>query len=395
MAGREGVFKIIISGIIQTKFDVMGEHFILSNDIRADSYYVNEGFIDFHLNQLKYSFGIFNIKHEYRSFYSYDLVINGELPSLAKKSKLMNIERLRVITDEGIVKLSDVSLYNNEVVINLYYYNLLFSDKSSPITIDNIHQDEFDFNTVIALEYSDYRAITNPTYNKKIIIKGIVFDPDNEPLLDNIYQYDYNATNIMLSDSLFEEFTEFYYEPYKYMYNINNINVYSFFQNHYPVFNDDVSDDIIITELDSTFLEFIENIARLRNVIVAVSIVFTVFSIILIYYNTSSNIERSEKEVGILRSLGLSKFNIFQVFFHEILIISILLIPLAFLLINIFISSINTNIIFQNYQFRLLNLDIFSISIIIIFTMTILNVSIIIPLYNLLKKTPVEIIRLN
>ncbi len=395
VSGIDTTFKITVSGIIQTKYTEIGDRFVSFDDALSDSYYVKKGFMNQHLDKLKYAKGSFEIKNNNQIFHSYDLIVNDKQPTIVKKSKITNKNHLRVVTNSGIVNLTEIELNSNELIINLYYYNRLFNKFEDYITVENINHESIDFDKMIDLEYTDSNVFLSPMFRKNLVIKGIIFDPENELALDNTSLYDYEALNIMLSDSLFDEMTTFYHIPYKYLYNIYNSQVVDFFQKHYQIINQIESDDIIITQFDYVYLDFMSNMSRFNGVLALISAVFAIFSIALIYNNTSSNIESNKVEVGILRSLGLSRNNVLQIFFHESLLNLIIIIPLALTIVYLFNESVNKNIIINDHQFDLLKFSIFNVSMIVLYTLFIVLVSIFMPLYKLLRKTPVEIIRIG
>ncbi len=395
VAGRDSSFIIVVTGIIQTDFSRKNQYGMNPSDILSDSYYVRDGFIDFHLNDMIYAKGIFDLQYYDRFYRSISNVVEDSYPTIAKESKLLDSINLKVVTENGMTRLDSLLLQDNEVILPLYYYNVLFRDSNDFITKENLNSSHIEYGSKFTLEYKDQRLINQPEYRKEVILKGIIYDDLHEPMEDNFDNYDYKASNIILSDTLFNELTDGYDLSYQYLLNLKSFDVYQFFQRHYPALNNTLETDIIITPFDSTYIGFIRNIQRFSDLFIMVCVTFAVFSIIFIYYNTSSNIELHKKEIGIYRSMGLSRLNIFELFIIENIINLIIIIPSALYVIYLFTQSLNKNVVLDNYQMELLKLTQSNVIFIILFTVILLMISISAPLINLLKKTPVEIIRLD
>ncbi|CDC69442.1 aBC-type transport system ATPase component putative [Staphylococcus sp. CAG:324] len=115
--------------------------------------------------------------------------------------------------------------------------------------------------------------------------------------------------------------------------------------------------------------------------------------ILVMYHYFSHVILEKKKDIGIFRLLGYQKREIFIVFLNEIIVI---LLPV--LIVNMLLCSISVNFInhyFDKIYFALYpiaNLGFFAILVTIIVTFILGLIGISLPLYRILRKTPVQII---
>ncbi len=132
----------------------------------------------------------------------------------------------------------------------------------------------------------------------------------------------------------------------------------------------------------------------LKTISMIVCIIFVIFSIIFINYHFLGVIQDRKKEIGILRSLGISKREIVEIFILEglyILLSTIVIVVLLFLLLilmlnNIFktSSSLLTNLFSLSFNHILLIIGISILSLII---------GIIVPLIKISSKKPIDLIK--
>lgn len=115
--------------------------------------------------------------------------------------------------------------------------------------------------------------------------------------------------------------------------------------------------------------------------------------ILVMYHYFSHVILEKKKDIGIFRLLGYQKREIFIVFLNEIIVI---LLPV--IIVNIILCTISVNFInhyFDKIYFALYpiaNLGFFAILVTIIVTFILGLIGISLPLYRILRKTPVQII---
>ena len=115
--------------------------------------------------------------------------------------------------------------------------------------------------------------------------------------------------------------------------------------------------------------------------------------ILVMYHYFSNVILGKKKDIGIFRLLGYQKREIFIVFLNEIIVI---LLPV--IIVNMILCTISVNLInnyFDKIYFALYpiaNLGFYAISVTIIVTFILGLIGISLPLYRILRKTPVQII---
>ena len=152
----------------------------------------------------------------------------------------------------------------------------------------------------------------------------------------------------------------------------------------YPIYNEislaiDYVDDILIYA---------------KEILIYISLVLAIFSSLLLYNFISLSISNSIKSIGILTSLGIRKKNIFIIFFSESLIISLMNFIFSILSIFISINYINNQI--TKIMYLKINIFIFSFNQIIFLLgifVIISFLSTLLPILNLFRKKPIELIK--
>jgi hypothetical protein len=121
----------------------------------------------------------------------------------------------------------------------------------------------------------------------------------------------------------------------------------------------------------------------------------SIVTVALIYNNTLNIIDKNKREIGIFRAMGAGKFEILSIFLIEIIFNYFIISALSFPGIHLIIVMINDNIKYGDFSINIINLDIVKIIVILTYILFILFISVFLPLIKLLRKTPVEIIRIN
>ncbi len=120
-------------------------------------------------------------------------------------------------------------------------------------------------------------------------------------------------------------------------------------------------------------------------------------AVFMIYHNINISITYNKKNIGVLRSIGVSKMCTMKIFGMEAIIIctisSILSTIAGVVVMNIVNKTARANIKINPYDILVWN---YSVSIVVIVITFVLFISTaIIPIMNYGKKTPIEVIRGN
>ena len=143
----------------------------------------------------------------------------------------------------------------------------------------------------------------------------------------------------------------------------------------------------IVSEADGT-------LQALSDVFVYAAIGFAVFACVMFYSYIHASIIGRKKEIGILRSLGASKKDVFLVFFGESVLISIVSVILAVLLFGFgtmgFNLFLNTTLLLP---ISLLSVGIRQIAIIFALSVGVALAATFIPCYRNSCKKPIDVIK--
>lgn len=299
------------------------------------------------------------------------------------------------ITDGNIIN-NPKSLKNKEIVINQSYLdfitdnefsnglNNLISEHSDDLEIDNLTYEYINnyltenniINSNIDIKVTDYSNKvnkTNPTIIEDIKIVGYSFD-------DTIY----------MSNDILEKYISDIKEVTKLIvYSDNQEELENIFT-LIPINGNEFTTETIFSKniIDTTNL--------LNNISIVAfycSIVFLIFSIVLVINFISNTINDNKKQIGILRALGTSKKDIFKIFFLEGFLIGI--ISIVFAIIICYICYIVGNSIFMQqlfFEFKPIIFTLDLIIIIIIYVLTVILISTFISTLKISSMKPIDAI---
>ncbi len=149
----------------------------------------------------------------------------------------------------------------------------------------------------------------------------------------------------------------------------------------------------IVNEITVSF-EYLKTHIEVILTVFKIILPFLVIILILLIYDYFRNvIIEKRKEIGIYRLLGYQKKEIFVIFFYQILMILLPVLAINNILCVIVIKQINNyfdKIYFALYPVTNLGWSAILITIILTFSLSLLGISL--PLYRILRKTPIQII---
>jgi hypothetical protein len=239
------------------------------------------------------------------------------------------------------------------------------------------------------------------TTTKELKIVGI--------LTQTIESYIPESPYIYISPNFFEDFNKL-----KMTSNIlvstptkeDKINLLNTIKDH-KVINDEKLDTVLesgyyfqtSTLTSKLIYSVIDNFAFLSNLFSVISIVFLVFSLIMIYNFVSLSIIDRKKDIGIMRSMGASNFNVSKVFILESTIILLLVIIFSLVLYkvedNLFNSFYISKITFLKGYDEILVFSFREALIMIVVSIVGFFFSTLIPLLRIRKFMPIVTIRKN
>lgn len=301
----------------------------------------------------------------------------------------------------------------DEIVIPLYYYYSFleygYIDNSNDFISENISQED------LLGHKLQVEVIKNGSYETiDLIITGIIdtkFDYDRYSYFKSCKSdFDYNSSDYQnliyhqsnsyksfgyVNEELIEELTD--------NGESSDFLVSSFPNNQKDILNilnvlDDISDDNynyqISTVIDYWFEILNQNILILNYFLLFIGLGLLVFSILLIYSFISFSLEEKKEEIGILRCLGVSKRDTFNIFSLEGLFIAFISVVIALIICAILIYPVN-NIMIKNYITNLSPYKIHILGVLMMLAVSVITtiISMLIPLFNFNKKTPIEIVK--
>lgn len=419
LEGNERVFKpssyneiinindyILIDG---AKFKISG---IVEYDLEKYNFYKDKTFLELNENEKKIFDGInqtliFKKNYLYNNIFVtpnfFDILAvskyvnsNVEILNSNRKLKLTTLNN-KIEYYNGEKKLELSELNDNEVIISINWLmngefekNLLnYAGEINEKVIDNIYlnfinkylEENNIINSYLNLELMDINGnIIHTIENVKVI--GVYLN-DNETInygyiserqISNYLQSPLKINNIILNLLDNDQIEK-------------TLKKYSFI---------DADDNTIVAKTPYSYN--IENSTISLNLIKKISeygsILFLIFSVLLINNFIITTINLKEKNIGILRSLGARINDIFKIFIWEGIILSMISLTISIISIFPIIKRFN-NIFSNNLHFKLnvLSFDITSILLLILATILLVTFSSIIPIYKLSNKKPVDAIK--
>ncbi len=286
-------------------------------------------------------------------------------------------------------------LDENEMIINLSIVDASLNNKI--IEYENKNNDE-------DLKITKLKEINEVLNDSKIInqiVKVSILDENNNIKYskDNVkiigaYISTSNMKYSYMNDKIINNYLNSNYQVSKVVVKTDNISELEDYFKEYSFENAD-DNSIVAKSPYSNNIELSMNTLNLiKKISSYISIALIIFSILLIYNFIVSSIAIKRKDIGILRGLGANKNDVFKIFIHEGLLLSLLSILVSFSLIfpavkvlnKIFSTSLRMDI-------RALFIDLRLILIIVAITVVLTIISSLIPIYKISSETPIEAIK--
>lgn len=252
-----------------------------------------------------------------------------------------------------------------------------------------------DYNFIIGGSYQ-FKNIYDNKYNgcfDNILNMSEYFDSDITVVgvLNENYNSDDFSADVIISADTFNLIRESYYNNYyynAYMICINN--------NNYSEIAEKIDKANLMFNEPSIMkiYEFDNAVTSMKMIIIILFIIIFILSMVIIINYITVSVRENNKNIGILKSLGIRGHNISILFFMQSAIIYILGLILSIVLSDVIIQIINNMYMerLTDYKFAILLWNNIVFVMVIIVTFIACLLSSVFPIYKLLKRKPVEII---
>lgn len=295
----------------------------------------------------------------------------------------------KVFTKNGIVDISD--LEKNEIIINKALLDSITNGDYSKKLEENMFNEDFNesvflnsylrnngiLGSGVKTSIKDKVVYNDPVSFGEYIIKGVIDDGKDSNLI--YYNKDYVNDLITSNLGIFYIFREVDstsdFETILKYYPVNNSNVLSSCS-----YSKNLLSGILITIMFKTIGEY-------------GTLLFLVFSVVLLMNFISNSIKYRKKEIGILRALGCRGIDILSMFIYECLILVFICLGISFAIIPSVIKSVNELVISEfGVKINLMNFGFSQASGVVVIMIVIVILSTIIPLRKLIKSKPIDTI---
>ena len=198
-----------------------------------------------------------------------------------------------------------------------------------------------------------------------------------------------NLRGVYITDSLFNEALDNYYQPNRALISMNSTD-------NYEAIIDDIYNNglTINNEFVEYFLKLITILEKYSFVLHIATIIIFALSALLLYSFINNSIKNSSKEIGILRALGSNTKDIYKIYSIEGIIIGLSTCILS--LVGYYFGALLINKIITNYYTFYYAAFLFNYKIVlamVLSTLIIIIVSTIIPLTRIKNIKPIDVIK--
>ena len=122
--------------------------------------------------------------------------------------------------------------------------------------------------------------------------------------------------------------------------------------------------------------------------------VFALFSVLLIFNFVIINIKNSTRDIGIYMSLGFSGWKISLIYLFQVIILGITAFIISVFGVWIFLTALDAHFTsLSAVNLEIIKMSLLGTSIVLGIALLIPIISVIVPLYNLSRKNPVDVIK--
>ena len=161
------------------------------------------------------------------------------------------------------------------------------------------------------------------------------------------------------------------------------------------LFRQFINNEITINNKSFTKILLVDNFIKDNIALfLGVFFVFALFSVLLIFNFVIINIKNSTRDIGIYMSLGFSGWKISLIYLFQVLILGIVSFIISFFGVLIFLSVLDAHFTsLSAVDLEIIKMSFLGTSIMLGIALFIPVVAVIIPLYNLSRKNPVDVIK--
>lgn len=161
------------------------------------------------------------------------------------------------------------------------------------------------------------------------------------------------------------------------------------------LFSDFIDNEMIINNKCFSKIVLVDNFIK-NNIalFLGVFFVFALFSVLLIFNFVIINIKNSTRDIGIYMSLGFSGWKISLIYLFQVIILGITAFIISVFGVWIFLTALDAHFTaLSAVNLEIIKMSLLGTSIVLGIALLIPIISVIVPLYNLSRKNPVDVIK--
>ena len=310
---------------------------------------------------------------------------------------IKTFEQMSVYTENGLIEMSDLD--SSGIIVNSNYLDMIsqgeFSKKMNEYIIKGKDVDPTKTSEEYRLEFMTNYIKENNITNKGVSIylaKLYSNDEDNKEIHLKIVgvildSEDYFANKEVLNQNSDQKYT---YELYVLTKNIKNYN--NFFK-EYPI---DGTQYISTNDFIYSIAEYEFTMKVLAKYLFIISLIFSLFAVLLLFNFIGLSITDNKKEIGVLRALGTTKKDVSKIYSIQGLIIGFVSYILSIILL-IFYSKAENDVFLGQLLKNVYNIQLFGISfstlaIMFVFFVVVVLLSVVSVSLRITKMRPIDAI---
>lgn len=423
-------YKLVIKGILKTNYAEHKENFKYFNENATNDLKAKNAFFD---NTAFYN-AIFMDTTDYELFFSYENIKyftndviynmvadegvgqdilfttwptdnnfvtnkNSKAPTIHDEGKPIQV----AVTSGLFKKILNIQIDDSQITEDESKLDLLFNKihYEIPVHTDNT-MTEFEMVPIYASNFfalSKYIP-TNLSFNITSVIdnddEAIVYFAPNEdfPVEAETGKRDSDFNKLLKSTFVNGGFITLYIERYENLKN-TKLSKTEYLEANSDLYREFINNNMNITNNSFTKVLLVDNFINDNlPLFIAVFFVFALFSILLIFNFVIINIKNSTRDIGIYMSLGFSGWKISLIYLFQVIILGVVAFIISLIGTGAFLLILDAHFT----SLAAVNLSIIKMSIagsLIVLLIALLTpvISVIIPLVNLSRKNPVDVIK--
>lgn len=246
----------------------------------------------------------------------------------------------------------------------------------------------FNSNLIVRKMYNS-NTVDTIVYDKGVEVVAVIDVGDNISIGGSQFDF-YSSVPIYLSSSYEEMFESSIYSYDQILFTLSGSKA-----SYTSTIKNFSNDGFSVLNIDGKTSFGEQELSSLKNVVMFISIVFSIFSLLILFNYSLNNIKARKKEIGILRATGARGKDILKIFLVEEGILAFIVSLFSLIIVGVASSYINKSIGNMDIGIQLVVFNIIDALVIILLVFIIYAIATLIPVISVANMKPIDAIRKN